>query len=51
MHKNECNQKEFVVNLLKEMIESKDQEVNANKIFKMIEGILRHLEDEEYETN
>ena len=46
--------KKFVINLLKEMIASKDQEVIVNEIFKMIEDILRYLEDEEdkdYETN
>ena len=46
--------KELITNQLKEMIESKDQEVNANKIFEIIEDKLKCLEgneDKEYETN
>ena len=46
--------KDFVTNLLKEMIENQGREVGINEIFEMIEDILRYLEneeDKEYERN
>ena len=46
--------KEFVTELLKEIIENKDREVEIEEIFEMIKDILRYLDDkeeEEYKTN
>ena len=46
--------KEFMTELLKEIIENKDREVEIEEIFEIIEDILRYLdgkEEEEYKTN
>ena len=46
------NRKEFVIDLLQVIIESKDRDSDANKIFEIIKDAHRHLEEEkEYETN
>ena len=53
-HVIKCDQtkpmrKEFITNLLKDLFDNKEDAVHFEEIFKMIEDVLRYLENEEEE--